>query len=160
MRNRISSMDIESPPQTRAVRRNRQLGKVFGQHRLAWNNNRTCYSAFVLTQKNPVASPSGNKYLQFTQPPEDLEAEGATKDLLFVVFSYGSHHPLYVYDFTVGKWFENTHRASQTTTRHASDAHPRGEDGSYLPTTKLNRPDMWTLCLLGFPELIKAQLKR
>jgi len=41
----------------------------------------------------------------------------------YVVFSYGSHWPLFLY--RAGLWYENKQRASTTTTRHATVARPR-----------------------------------
>ena len=55
---------------------------------------------------------------------------------IYVVFSYGKHWPLFVYDGQAEVWFENTERYSDggvrpprldllnTTSRHRSQAHP------------------------------------
>lgn len=43
---------------------------------------------------------------------------------IYVVFSYGKHWPLFVYDGQAEVWFENTERHSSTTSRHRSQAHP------------------------------------
>lgn len=45
--------------------------------------------------------------------------------LLYVVYSYGSHWPLFVWDGF--QWYENEERYSRTTTQHRSNAHPHGE---------------------------------
>lgn len=42
--------------------------------------------------------------------------------LLYVVYSYGEHWPLFVHDGF--DWYENEERYSPTTTRHRSHAHP------------------------------------
>ena len=42
--------------------------------------------------------------------------------LLYVVYSYGEHWPLYVYDGF--DWYENEEKASVTTSRHSSYARP------------------------------------
>lgn len=42
----------------------------------------------------------------------------------YVVFSYGEHFPMYVWDSTLGRWFGNRDRYSNTTTKHQSHAHP------------------------------------
>lgn len=49
------------------------------------------------------------------------------RDGLYVVYSYGEHFPLYVYDFVSGVWFGNGDRYSVTTTRHKTHARPQGE---------------------------------
>ncbi len=42
---------------------------------------------------------------------------------LYVVYSYGPHHPLFVHD-GMG-WYHNTDKYSASTTRHKSQADPR-----------------------------------
>lgn len=51
----------------------------------------------------------------------------------YVVYSYGTHWPLFVYDNTSSTWYENEDKYSVTTSRHHSQAHPLTE------TTKLSR---------------------
>lgn len=41
---------------------------------------------------------------------------------LYVVYSYGEHWPLFIYDGA--QWLENKERASVTTSKHRSQAHP------------------------------------
>lgn len=43
----------------------------------------------------------------------------------YVVFSYGGHFPLYVYEG--GVWYENEDWGSATTSRHRSKARPSAE---------------------------------
>jgi hypothetical protein len=42
----------------------------------------------------------------------------------YVVYSYGEHWPLFVYDQTIDAWFENKSRFSATTSHHHSKTHP------------------------------------
>ena len=42
--------------------------------------------------------------------------------LLYVVYSYGTHWPLFVWDGF--DWYENEERASATTSKHRSQTHP------------------------------------
>jgi len=42
----------------------------------------------------------------------------------FTVYSYGNHHPLFIYDDFTGTWFENGTRVSRTTSKHRSQLHP------------------------------------
>lgn len=39
---------------------------------------------------------------------------------LYVVYSYGPHFPLALFDYDAGKWFHNTDKYSSTTSRHFS----------------------------------------
>jgi hypothetical protein len=43
---------------------------------------------------------------------------------LYVVYSYGAHWPLFVYDTTLATWYENEDRASRTTSKHRTQTHP------------------------------------
>lgn len=43
---------------------------------------------------------------------------------LYVVYSYGRHWPLYVYDKESDTWYENMDVRSGTTRRHKTQAHP------------------------------------
>ena len=49
---------------------------------------------------------------------------------LYVVYSYGEHWPLFVYDWRVNQWYENNSSAKEilgygtTTSRHASHSRP------------------------------------
>ena len=44
---------------------------------------------------------------------------------LYVVYSYGAHFPIYIYDYEAGKWYGNQDKYSHTTTRHQTLAQPR-----------------------------------
>ena len=46
---------------------------------------------------------------------------------LYVVYSYGSHFPMYIYDKEQGKWIGNKDKYSSSTTRHQSQGRPSGE---------------------------------
>jgi len=43
---------------------------------------------------------------------------------LYVVYSYGDHWPLWVYDWNDSQWYENVDKYSVTTSRHASCTKP------------------------------------
>jgi hypothetical protein len=42
----------------------------------------------------------------------------------YVVFSYGEHFPMYVYDYQFGKWYGNADKYSKTTSCHQGLCHP------------------------------------
>lgn len=48
-------------------------------------------------------------------------------DKLYVVYSYGHHFPMYVYDDRENKWIGNKDKYSRSTTRHQSQARPSDE---------------------------------
>lgn len=43
---------------------------------------------------------------------------------IYVVYSYGQHWPLWVYDWNASQWYENVDTYGNTTTRHASCTRP------------------------------------
>lgn len=43
---------------------------------------------------------------------------------VYVVYSYGEHFPMYVYDMQTDIWIANTDKYSRTTSKHQSQAHP------------------------------------
>jgi len=43
---------------------------------------------------------------------------------LYVVYSYGSHFPMYIYDAKEQKWLGNSDKYSRSTTRQQSHARP------------------------------------
>jgi hypothetical protein len=51
----------------------------------------------------------------------------AEKDKLYVVYSYGSHFPMYIYDAKEQKWLGNSDKYSRSTTRQQQQARPSGQ---------------------------------
>lgn len=47
---------------------------------------------------------------------------------LYVVYSYGEHYPMYVYDCIAKQWFGNDSKSSRTTQRHKTQARPDDRD--------------------------------
>jgi len=58
-------------------------------------------------------------------------------DELYVVYSYGEHFPMYIYDDEVEMWFGNESRYSTTTSKHQALARPDVDDMTMLPTSDL-----------------------
>ena len=46
---------------------------------------------------------------------------------LYVVYSYGHHFPMYVFDYDTREWYANEDSYSMTTSRHQSQCRPRFE---------------------------------
>lgn len=53
---------------------------------------------------------------------------------LYVVYSYGSHFPMYVYDGISCEWFGNSDKYSVTTSRHQTAARPDVDHINWLDT--------------------------
>ena len=56
---------------------------------------------------------------------------------LYVIYSYGSHFPMYVWDNVEKKWIGNKDKYSQSTTRHQSLGRPSGEIHVWLNTDEI-----------------------
>lgn len=63
--------------------------------------------------------------LPFTNHNKQLFGRWETPQL-YVVYSYGTHWPLFAYDTTLNLWYENEDRCSRTTSKHRSQTHPLG----------------------------------
>ena len=80
---------------------------------------------------------SNNKARQYVEKLEEFQGsntkgiwhnwdniwEGGAKKL-YVVYSYGSHFPMYIYDDQENKWIGNKDKYSSSTTRHQSLLRP------------------------------------
>ena len=53
--------------------------------------------------------------------------EQGTHDKLYVVYSYGQHYPMYVYDAQLDMWFENSDGYSVSTAKHHSQLRPSAD---------------------------------
>lgn len=58
-------------------------------------------------------------------------------DKLYVVYSYGYHFPMYVYDREHGKWVGNKDKYSRTTSKHQSQARPSEPIDHWVDTATL-----------------------
>ena len=70
-----------------------------------------------------------NKRKQFTTGNKTMYS--VTKDDIYIVYSYGEHWPMYIYDAIGREWFSNKDKpmnpngaTSPTTARHTSCARP------------------------------------
>lgn len=57
---------------------------------------------------------------------------------LYVVYSYGTHWPLWVYDTQINRWLENTSKYSQTTSVHKTRTNPYPVDPICLPKNDIS----------------------
>lgn len=84
-----------------------------------------------MTAKIPrVANKDARAYVQQRKPFQGSNTSGVYIDDRYVVYSYGAHWPLFVYDD--GRWFANSDRYGQTTTMHRGQLHPLA-DCTLLP---------------------------
>lgn len=57
---------------------------------------------------------------------------------VYVVYSYGQHFPMYVYDMQTDMWIANTDKYSRTTSKHQSQARP-SRIGKEMDTEELRK---------------------
>lgn len=74
---------------------------------------------------------------------------------IYVVYSYGSHFPMYIYDDQEDKWIGNKDKYSQSTTRHQSLLRPSDGVEIWLNTDEM-RSVVSSCGLLGY-MINKAQ---
>ena len=68
------------------------------------------------------------------------------REMLYIVYSYGHHYPMFVYHERSGTWFENVDRYSVSTSKHRSQAHP------LCPTIKVGTHQLEKLLALGLVD--------
>jgi hypothetical protein len=66
-------------------------------------------------------------------------AEDIEKDCIYVVYSYGTHFPLWVYDPLVDRWFGNADNYSVTTSKHRSQSQPLDVTVKWFDTETMKR---------------------
>lgn len=97
----------------------------------------------MTTEKPPrVANSNARKYVQQRKPFRGNNTYGACIEDRYVVYSYGEHWPLFMYDD--GRWFANSDRYSRTTSKHRSQLHPLTDCTSMSPS------EMCDLAAYGF----------
>jgi hypothetical protein len=77
----------------------------------------------------------------------------------YMVFSYGTHWPLFIYEQVTDTWYANRDKYSQSTSRHYSQANP----SMYNPEIKLvplSVHDMKAVVRGGSVGLIEAANER
>lgn len=58
-------------------------------------------------------------------------------DSLYIVYSYGSHYPMFIYDYTCERWYANEDYYSRTTSKQRTQLMPRGVDVDWANTREM-----------------------
>ena len=80
---------------------NRDVGALVARRNEFQTGNKTMYSQWITDQSDPEFYRS-----------------------IYVVFSYGQHFPMYIFDDAAGLWYANKDKYSSTTSRHQTHARP------------------------------------
>jgi len=101
-----------------------------------------------------VANADARRYVQnheeFIGSNTYAEWRGPVMRRRYVVYSYGEHWPLFVYED--GKWYENADKYSPTTSKHRSQLHPLCE------TEKHSAEDMVEIADNGVARWMQRKL--
>jgi len=71
---------------------------------------------------------------------------------IFVVYSYGGHWLLYVFDYETDRWYENSDSSTRTTNQHRSQARPTSN------TLCFSKGEMRTIVRSGYVGLTQARI--
>ena len=88
-----------------------------------------------------IANADMGRYVSHRQPfiTNNKTAFGEYDGDLYIVYSYGKHFPMYVFDRNTHMWFGNSDKYSRTTSSHQTKAHPRQNIDVWLDTGKLQQ---------------------
>jgi len=84
---------------------------------------------------------SNNKAIDYVEKLEVFQGSNTMgkwvgDENIYVVYSYGHHFPMYIYDKEQGKWIGNKDKYSRSTTRHQSQLRPSSV-GLWLNTDEM-----------------------
>lgn len=95
----------------------------------------------------PFRNSNGQLYAEWIDPSHSEDNNSR-----YVVYSYGSHWPLFVYVPKVNTWFENKEKYGPTTSKHRTYTHP------HCDTVLLTLYQIMILDLFGYTRLINDRL--
>lgn len=91
-----------------------------------------------------MAKPKNRDVREYVQNRREFTTKNGTmfarweRDDTYIVYSYGHHFPMYIYDKALDLWFGNDDMYSVTTGKHKNQARPDG-DIIWLPSEQLKR---------------------
>ena len=77
-----------------------------------------------------------------------------TRQVQYVVYSYGEHFPMYVYNYDAGVWLGNSDKYSRTTSKHQSISRPSQGIHEWYSTIELRR-----IVDYGYIQIITKRLE-
>lgn len=90
---------------------------------------------------------SNNKAKEYVNRLEEFQGSNtfaewssmAEDNQVYIVYSYGHHFPMYIYDDKEKKWVGNKGKYSQSTARHQSLLRPSGDIDLWLSTDEMHQ---------------------
>jgi len=86
---------------------------------------------------NKIANKDASEYVNRCEEFEGSNTFAESGADLYIVYSYGRHFPMYVYDYTTREWYANSDKYSTTTSKHQSQCRPRFEIAREFNTADL-----------------------
>lgn len=77
--------------------------------------------------KNKIANKDAREYINRCEDFTGNNTFGQREVNQYIVYSYSTHFPMYVYDYSTREWYENSDKYSRTTSKHQSQCRPRFE---------------------------------
>lgn len=102
-----------------------------------------------------IANRDARKFVQQQHPFQGNNLFSVAYDDLYVVYSYGTHFPIYIHSTLTRRWYANKDRYSPSTSRHQSLTRPftNDTDAVWLTTS-----EMRTLARDGVVALTQQRL--
>lgn len=113
-------------------------------------NGRQCRS--YVKKREPFRNSNGQLYAVWTAA--GVAYADTPVGMRYVVYSYGEHWPLFIWDDLTQRWYANSEKYGTTTSRHHSQAHPHVDDVTHLSTYAMR-----VLATAGYPALATARLE-
>lgn len=85
--------------------------------------------------EHPSVTGKWEDVFEFSQDPDGRHSH-KTIGRVYVIYSYGHHFPMYVWDETASEWLGNKDKYSRTTSKHQSKYRP-SEVARWFDTTTL-----------------------
>lgn len=86
---------------------------------------------------NKIANKDASQYVNRCEDFTGNNTFGRREVNQYIVYSYSTHFPMYVYDYTTQEWYANSDKYSKTTSKHQSQCRPRFEIAREFNTADL-----------------------
>ena len=91
---------------------------------------------------NHVYKTTNSKSYRYTTMKKQFKANNMFAQWtngVYVVYSYGKHFPMYIYNPIEQIWYENKDKYSQSTSKQQNQARPTGADTVLISTDAMQR---------------------
>lgn len=102
--------------------------------------------------KTRISNRQAHGYVDRHQPfiAHNIFAQWTNDGNRYVVYSYGKHWPMFIWDNQTNRWYENASKYSVTTSKHRSQTRPSAS----VDTTLLHVDDMCKVAYEGVAGIV------